>query len=419
MSNSHNNKTLLDAHKTFEQFITIIHDFSISVNSVSVEHEIYWLITKELAPNLELVDCVIYEVNESKKQLVQVAAVGGKLNQKNEIKNRLVLNFGEGHVGLCYEKAESLVISDVSKSSSYVKDVTIAGSEITVPIVVANKVIAIISSESPTTSFYTESHRKLFEVIAIISSGAIQRIRENRNLKKVKSQLEEIVHQKSTDLDRVIDTLSTQYSELKYQHQKMELLIQEVHHRVNNNLQIISSLLSLYASNIEGNEGIALKNIKNRVQAMALIHQNIYKSVEMSTADVEAYVRDLINHLRSVDETGVQCLFEFKSTVKFINLNTLVPLGLLLVEIFSKWMDLCRENRIQSVTFDIFIDTDSENKFILCVQDNLECNLNINEQIEDESISTILISALVDQLEGVLTAKFTTINELSVSFMEL
>lgn len=108
--------------------------------------------------------------------------------------------------------------------------------------------------------FYTEIHRKIFEVIAIISAGAIRRIRENNSLIKVKSQLEEEVLQKSSDLNRVIDVLSNQYSELKYQHEKMELLIQEVHHRVNNNLQIISSLLSLYSANADVQESICVDN---------------------------------------------------------------------------------------------------------------------------------------------------------------
>lgn len=419
MADNQNSKNLVASYNTFEQFISIIHDFSIQVNKLSSVNDVYWLITKNLAPNLELLDCVIYQVDESRKELVQVAAVGEKINTSDEIQNRLVLKFGDGHVGLCYESGKSLIIEDTTVSPNYIKDVSLAGSEITVPIFVENKVVAVLSSESTVKSFYTDSHRKLIELIAIIASGAIQRIQENSSLKKVKLQLEEIVHQKSSDLDRVVETLSNQYSELKYQHEKMELLIQEVHHRVNNNLQIISSLLSLYSSDAEGHERIILQNIKNRVQAMALIHQNIYKSVEMSTADVEAYVRDLINHLRSVDETGVQCVFDFTSSVKFINLNTLVPLGLLLVEIFSKWMELCKLKAIGLVQFNISIQKNDSDFLQLFVYDNSLVNLELHEALETDSISAILISALVDQLEGDLVAHFEKFNRLAVSFKEI
>jgi len=419
MSKNHNNKTLVKAHKNFEHFISIIHDFSISVNDLSIESDVYWLITKELAPNLELVDCVIYEVNEAEKSLIQVAAVGEKIDQKDEIRNRLVLNLNDGHVGMCYEKKQSLIIRDVSKSANYIQDVSAAGSEIVVPIMVGDEVMAILSSESPDISFYNESHRKLIEVIAIIASGAIQRIRENRSLQRIKSQLEEIVHQKSTDLNRVIETISTQYSELKYQHGKMELLLQEVHHRVNNNLQIVSSLLNLYSTDTQGHEVKTLTAIRNRVQAMALIHQNIYKSVEMSTADVEAYVRDLMNHLRSVDETGVQCVFDFNSSVKFINLNTLVPLGLLLVEIFSKWMELCQDNKVSHIDFDVVLQKEGLDDFSLVISDNSKVDAKICEIIESDNISAILISALVEQLEGEISAQFSKSNKVVLTFREL
>lgn len=60
----------------------------------------------------------------------------------------------------------------------------------------------------------------------------------------------------------MIDVFSNQYSELKYQHEKMELLIQEVHHRVNNNLQIISSLISLYSANADVHELICVDNTR-------------------------------------------------------------------------------------------------------------------------------------------------------------
>lgn len=419
MINSHNNIPNSNSQNDFEHYLAIIHDFSISVNKLTKVPDVFWLITKELSPKLNLLDCVIYEVNEKKKKLIQIAAVGGKLDSKDVIQNKLELNFGEGHVGKsCIEK-QSLLIEDISLSPDYIEDLIPAGSEVVVPIIGNGKVIGVISSEHPEKAFYKDSHIKLFEIIAIIAAGAIQRIAENKGLSKIKSQLEEIIHQKSSDLDRVVEILSNQYSELKYQHEKMEILIQEVHHRVNNNLQIISSLLSLYSSEAQGEEVMALNNIKNRVQAMALIHQNIYKSVEMSTADVEAYVRDLMNHLRSVDETGVQCIFDFKSTIKFINLNTLVPFGLLLVEIFSKWMELCQTKKIRRIHFNISLEKNRMDEFTLLVYDDSSLDIRLGEIVENDSISAILISALVDQLEGDLTANFVEFNKLSVNFKEL
>ena len=91
MSNNHQHKVLSES---IEQFIAVIHSFSVQVNRLSKESDVYWLITKELAPKFELLDCVIYLVNMDKSELTQIAAFGDKINRIDEIQNRLGLKFG-------------------------------------------------------------------------------------------------------------------------------------------------------------------------------------------------------------------------------------------------------------------------------------------------------------------------------------
>lgn len=401
-------------------FLEVIHRFSVSVSKIDSVDDVLWKITKELVPDLNLLDCVIYKVNYADKSLKQVAAYGVKNKQDFDIDNKLTLNFGEGHAGIVAKTGKSLLIEDCSKSPDYIADVELAGSEIDVPIKINNNVIAVISSEHPDKGFYTEFHLKLFEVIASIAVGTLVKIYEKNELQKIKEKLENIVKKKNTDLDRVIDTVSKQYSELKIQNDKQDSLMQEVHHRVNNNLQVISSILNLYITSAEGKELKSLNQVFNRVQSMALIHQNIYKSFEMNLVDLNAYFRDLLNHLKVLNRK-VYFLFEINASFQLINLTTLVPLGLLITELISEWLNDYEKNDIDNVKFILSIDELEENKsYRINICDNINVDLSSDRDYTKETKTThILISALIEQLEGEMKLNFDNKNCLLLNFKSI
>jgi two-component sensor histidine kinase len=388
--------------KTLTFFLDVIHSFSSRVISSYTEEDVFYTFINELPERLNLVDCVIYKVNRKESSLIQVAGYGYKSNKNKIIQNRISLKFGEGLAGKAARDGNSILARDISKEKDYVKDIISAGSEIEVPIKINNEVYAVISCEHPDVGFFNEYHIKLFEIFASIAVGALIKIQEKEDLKKVKNRLETILEKKSSDLDRAIDALSTQYSELKYQHDKREVLLQEVHHRVNNNLQIISSILKLYLTDSDDNSNSVLKEIHNRVQSMALIHQNIYKSLEMNLVDIDCYARDLMNHIKSLNE-NIYVTFEQEISYKHINLNTLVPLGLYLTEVVNTWLakvdDLTDSKKIH---FIIHLGECKKDKYYeLLIKDDVSINLfkNINLD-EDTNIHSILITALVEQLEG-------------------
>ncbi|MEX2483295.1 MAG: histidine kinase dimerization/phosphoacceptor domain -containing protein [Brumimicrobium sp.] len=383
-------------------FLDIIHYFSNKVITSKSESDVFNTIINEITPKLDMVDCVIYKVDQETKTIFQVAAYGYKKNKKNIIQNRLKLNFGEGLAGVAARDGKSILVQDVTKEKDYLKDILEAGSEIEVPIKINDKVYAVISSEHPTKGFYNEFHIKFFEILASITVGTLVKIQEKEELQQIKHRLESILEKKSTDLDRAIDALSSQYSELKHQHDKRELLIQEVHHRVNNNLQIISSILRLYLTESDENSSKELQEIHDRVQAMALIHQNIYKSLEMNLVDVSSYIRDLMNHLKGMNST-TYISFEQEVDFKHINLNTLVPLGLYITELVSAWINLVvNEAKETEIHFKIKLgECKNKNQYELLISDNINDNIFKEINLEsDTDISSILITALVEQLEG-------------------
>lgn len=395
--------------KSLTSFLDVIHSFSAKVVSSYTEEDVFDTFMNEIPERLNLVDCVIYKVNRKENSLIQVAGYGYKSDEKKNIQNRLKLRFGQGLAGRVARDGKSILAKDISKEKDYVKDIISAGSEIEVPIKINNEVFAVISSEHPDAGFYNEYHIKLFEILASIAVGSLVKIQEKNDLEIVKNRLESILEKKSSDLDRAIDALSTQYSELKYQHDKRELLLQEVHHRVNNNLQIISSILKLYLTESEGDSKTDLKEIHNRVQAMALIHQNIYKSLEMNLVDIDCYIRDLMSHMKSLNE-NIYVSFDQEINYKHINLNTLVPLGLFLTELINMWLQAAKDlTSLGKVHFNIKLQEckNSDNYYELIIKDNVDFNLfdNINLD-EDTNIHSILITALMEQLEGKIDINF-------------
>ncbi|TVQ41074.1 MAG: response regulator [Spirochaetaceae bacterium] len=115
-----------------------------------------------------------------------------------------------------------------------------------------------------------------------------------------------------------------------------EALLREVHHRVKNNLSIISSLLSLQADAISTPEGAlyALEKSRNRVFAMALVHEKMYQSHDSSRIDMQDYLSDLRSQLFSTwrpEGVEVQC----RSTSICLDIGTAIPLGLIIDELVS------------------------------------------------------------------------------------
>jgi two-component sensor histidine kinase len=99
-----------------------------------------------------------------------------------------------------------------------------------------------------------------------------------------------------------IEKLNTVEEELRVSLGEKELLLKEVHHRVKNNLQIVSSLIDLQSSHIEDPDTLALfAESRSRIHSMALIHEQLYRSTDMDRIDFETYIELLVSGLaRSV-----------------------------------------------------------------------------------------------------------------------
>ncbi len=128
-----------------------------------------------------------------------------------------------------------------------------------------------------------------------------------------------------------------QKEKVEQQNKEKETLLKEIHHRVKNNLQVISSLLELQSGGID-DEGAkaALTEGQNRVKSIALIHQKLYQHENLSAIEMSSFVRDLYRQVASVFiKNGQEVKTVFNVPETLLDIDTAVPLGLVLNEMLT------------------------------------------------------------------------------------
>ncbi len=124
---------------------------------------------------------------------------------------------------------------------------------------------------------------------------------------------------------------------LKGSLREKETLLREIHHRVKNNMQVISSLLNLQAGHIRDESALrTLKEGQNRIRSMALIHEKLYQSPDLSTIDFASYLRSLAHYLFQffrIDPDQVRLETELEEIR--LDINSAMPCGLLVNELVS------------------------------------------------------------------------------------
>lgn len=114
-----------------------------------------------------------------------------------------------------------------------------------------------------------------------------------------------------------------------------EVLLKEVHHRVKNNLQIVSSLLSLQENDPDA-KGRGLRESQNRIRSMALIHEHLYQSPNLADIDFRAYIEELVAYLLASYESerrGIQA--EINVLACPLSLDTAIPCGMIVNELVA------------------------------------------------------------------------------------
>jgi two-component sensor histidine kinase len=198
----------------------------------------------------------------------------------------------------------------------------------------------------------------------------------------------------------LIQRLRTQKWQIGAQRQRLEVMLRELHHRVKNNLQIVSSLLSLQSYRSDNQHTTAiLQESQQRVQAMSLIHQRLYKEGALSTVNIREFLDDLTASLLAsygYDKNSFDLQIEVGS--EHLDIDHALPIGLIVNELVTNAFKYAYHGidqpslRISLLQGNIDI--------VLCVRDN---GVGMNEEKWNkgqESFGKQLIVALCHQLRA-------------------
>lgn len=182
-------------------------------------------------------------------------------------------------------------------------------------------------------------------------------------------------------------------------HEK-EILLQEVHHRVKNNLQVISSILNLQSSYVKDENTLSiLRESQNRIKSMSFIHESLYQTSDFSSIDFSDYIMSLTKNLVHSYSVGQQ-LLQLKTNFErvFLNLDQAIPCGLIVNELVSNALKYAFPNGQKGI---LKLSIREENgKVKLGVSDN---GVGVTEDFNFEDTDTLglqLVFTLIEQLDG-------------------
>lgn len=172
-----------------EHFLTIINEFSLSLFKFNTIDEVLWGVCQHVIAKLKFEDCVIYLLDEKQEILVQRAAFGPKVFDKNTIINPLQIKMGVGIVGHVAQSGKAEIIENTLADERYIADDSIRQSEICVPIVLNGKIIGVIDAEHSEKGYFEEEHLEILSAVAHLVSLKYSKILALEQYKATEKQL--------------------------------------------------------------------------------------------------------------------------------------------------------------------------------------------------------------------------------------
>lgn len=183
-------------------------------------------------------------------------------------------------------------------------------------------------------------------------------------------------------------------------------LLKEIHHRVKNNLQMVSSLLSLQTRNTKSKAAIAaLEEGKSRVKAMALIHQKLYQNDDLSVIEMQGYIESLINSVQSVYKKGghnISITVDAEGTE--LDIDRAIPFGLILNELVSNSFKYAFPDGDDNGKIYIHLRKNGEQGYFEYADNGVGLPEDTDERTNN-SMGLRLINRLVNQLQSKLNVE--------------
>lgn len=241
---------------------------------------------------------------------------------------------------------------------------------------------AFSGNESSFELYFNNQYQYYKTVPLVNASGEVQRIL---------TVAENITERKEAEI-RIQESL----------HEK-ETLLREIHHRVKNNMQLVSSLLSLKAES-SGNYELenVFRTLQNRIFSMSLVHEKLYHYKHFSKINFREYIKELLVEIQKTftdGETGRSVVFNIDLDNEYLSIERAIPCGLILNELVMNsfkhafyQQDKCR--------IDVGFKKDDDGVFSLFVKDNGAGLPEGFDMLTSDSMGMVLLRELTSQLHG-------------------
>jgi len=217
--------------------------------------------------------------------------------------------------------------------------------------------------------------------------------------------LEDITKRKNTEIN------------LKRSLDERGLLIREIHHRVKNNMQVISSILSLQRMHVKDEEtAVMLRECQGRVRSMAMIHEKLYQSPDMGHINFKIYITNLLGHIQescAPKDNSIQIDVDVDNVE--MSIETAMPCGLIVNELVSNSLKYAFPHKKGS----ILVKLKKEENYILTVADD---GIGIPENINPENTNQLglkVVKTLTGQLGSTMQLDRTSGTSFTFEFQEL
>lgn len=253
----------------------------------------------------------------------------------------------------------------------------------------ASELAQLASTFNQMTDDIKESRDSLHEANRGLEQKVSERTLELKNANE-RLQLELVERERANEIIR---------SSLR----EKEMLLKEVHHRVKNNMQVISSLLNLQGKQIKDEQARAVfQASQNRVKSMALIHESLYQTDDVSQINFAEYLRKLIKHISQSYKTPTDSIKMKVNVVDvMLGVDTAVPCGLIINELVSNSLKHAfPEGREGEIVIDL---SASDSSYKLTLSDD---GIGLPEGLDIEQAKTLglkLVGTLTEQLGGQLS----------------
>lgn len=220
----------------------------------------------------------------------------------------------------------------------------------------------------------------------------------------------------NTRLEVLNEGLEDKNIQLDKRNAENELLLKEIHHRVKNNLEIVSGLLALQAAQTDHPSAQAvMQSSQNRVLSMGIIHQKLYQRGNLAAIEMKDYFHNLgesiLDTFNAADRINIKCTM---SPVE-LDVDTAVPIGLIANELLTNALKYAfAENRSGEIQISL-VKSSTPNELIFTISDN-GIGKPENSKAEGTGFGTELVNLLVQQLGGKLTTVSGNGTDISIHF---